>query len=264
MAGLISISKTLNSMFKSFSSLSVMNISKTKCVPRTSSVVCPCSCFHATSVKQDLMEFFDDKNNWAKNEVKVGRSWKKDELRIKSNSDLHKLWFVLLKEKNMLLTMEHESKEQIQLFPNPERIDKVEESMKNLEDVVRERNEAYFKLETGQTGERPVCVRTGSLGLRYNHRMAEHIIPQFMNKEWQQRHKSYAHTRDVKNFITLYREKKFLEKRKARNRERNHVIGLMKRFPNLDFEAVKEQFPSVDIEKIRYQKKTRGHRENIC
>lgn len=25
----------------------------------------------------------------------------------------------------MLLTMEHESKEQIQLFPNPERIDKV-------------------------------------------------------------------------------------------------------------------------------------------
>lgn len=48
------------------------------------------------------------------------------------------------------------------------------------------------------------------------------------------------------------------------SRERNHVIGLMKRFPNLDFEAVKEQFPSVDIEKIRYQKKTRGHRENIC
>lgn len=30
----------------------------------------------------------------------------------------------------------------------------VEESMKNLEDVVRERNRAYFELETGETGER--------------------------------------------------------------------------------------------------------------
>jgi large subunit ribosomal protein L47 len=43
-------------------------------------------------VKHDLMEFFDDKKNWGENEVKVGRSWKKEELRIKSNSDLHKLW----------------------------------------------------------------------------------------------------------------------------------------------------------------------------
>lgn len=33
--------------------------------------------------------------------------------------------FVLLKERNMLLTMEHECKVQFELFPNPERIDKV-------------------------------------------------------------------------------------------------------------------------------------------
>jgi hypothetical protein len=33
--------------------------------------------------------------------------------------------FVLLKERNMLLTMEHECREQTELFPNPERIDKV-------------------------------------------------------------------------------------------------------------------------------------------
>lgn len=40
----------------------------------------------------------------------------------------------------------------------------VEESMNNLETVVRERNEAYYKLETGQTGERPVCTRKGAVG----------------------------------------------------------------------------------------------------
>lgn len=39
-----------------------------------------------------LMAFFDDEKNWSANEVKVGRSWRTDELRLKSNIDLHKLW----------------------------------------------------------------------------------------------------------------------------------------------------------------------------
>lgn len=75
--------------------------------------------------RQDLMEFFDDKKNWGESAVRSGRSWKVDELRIKSNSDLHKLWFVLLKERNMLLTMEADCKRRVELFPGPERIDKV-------------------------------------------------------------------------------------------------------------------------------------------
>lgn len=112
-----------------------------------------------------LDEFFDDRKNWGKTVVKVGRSWKKDELRLKSNSDLHKLWYVLLKERNVLLTMEHHCKEEFQVFPNPERMDKVEESMENLEAVVRERNRAYYQLETGETGERPIEVRENVLGM---------------------------------------------------------------------------------------------------
>lgn len=116
------------------------------------------------------MEFFDDEKNWGANQVKSGRSWTKDELRIKSNTDLHKLWYVLLKERNMLLTMEEDAKTECRLFPSPERLDKVEESMENLESVVRERNKAYHLLETGETGERPGKMETNILGLNFYHK----------------------------------------------------------------------------------------------
>lgn len=138
-----------------------------------------------------LMEFFDDPKNWAEDHVKsgmklysflhfvntlnliflknliiAGRSWNVQELRIKSNSDLHKLWYVLLKERNMLLTMEHAYKKEGDVLPSEERIFKVEDSMKNIEDVIRERNKAYWQLEVDQneTGERPATFRKDVFG----------------------------------------------------------------------------------------------------
>lgn len=117
-----------------------------------------------------LMEFFDEPLNWPENEIKSGRAWKLDELRIKSNKELHQLWFILLKERNMLLTMEHECDKQMELFPSPERLDKVKLSMNNLETVVRERNRAYHLLETGETGERPVRLMRSKLGMHYRYK----------------------------------------------------------------------------------------------
>ena len=55
----------------------------------------------------------------------LGRGWKASELRLKSWDDLQKLWYVLLKEKNMLMTQRQMLQAQNMMFPNPERIPKV-------------------------------------------------------------------------------------------------------------------------------------------
>jgi len=135
-------------------------VAKLKCVE--SNQISRIQPFHLTATKcetsenKNLNQFFEDPKNLKENVIRVGRQWKIDELRLKSNQDLHKLWFVLLKERNMLMTMEEAYKEAVEKFPNPERLDKVEESMENLESVVRERNRAYFELETGESGEENV------------------------------------------------------------------------------------------------------------
>lgn len=67
----------------------------------------------------------------------------------------------------MLLTMEQDAKDQTRLFPSPERLDKVEMSMENLEAVIRERNKAYHELETGEPGERPGKLMKSAFGLKY-------------------------------------------------------------------------------------------------
>lgn len=74
---------------------------------------------------------------------------------------------MLLKERNMLMTMEEACQRAVETFPNPERLDKVQDSMDNLESVVRERNRAYHLLETGETGERPAKLVYNRLGKRY-------------------------------------------------------------------------------------------------
>lgn len=66
----------------------------------------------------------------------------------------------------MLLTMQEAHKSECRAFPNEERIDKVEESMENLEKIVRERNAAYFKLEVSEdaTAERSMAFRMDQFG----------------------------------------------------------------------------------------------------
>lgn len=155
--------------------------------------------------------------------------------------------------------MEHEAIEAHKLFPSPERIDKVKESMENLETAVRERNRAYFELETGETGERPGRMVHNQLGMAFFYRSFEHVIPYFMNRKWREEHKFQYGGSAVFKFLRKYREKLWNTKRKAKNRDRNEVIHLLKRNPELSRDLLKQKFPSVNIERLEKLDKFRGH-----
>ncbi|CAL9089917.1 unnamed protein product [Musa textilis] len=79
----------------------------------------------ARKAQNPLEEFFEaDRSTDEEKPVVYGRGWKASELRLKSWDDLQKLWYVLLKEKNMLMTQRQMLNAQNLRFPNPERIPK--------------------------------------------------------------------------------------------------------------------------------------------
>ncbi|XP_060204763.1 uncharacterized protein LOC132632728 [Lycium barbarum] len=87
-----------------------------------------------------LEQFFEvDRTAEDDKPVVYGRGWKASELRLKSWDDLQKLWYVLLKEKNMLMTQRQMLNAQNLRFPNPERMSKVRKSMCRIKHVLTER-----------------------------------------------------------------------------------------------------------------------------
>ncbi|MCO5602223.1 hypothetical protein L7F22_056351 [Adiantum nelumboides] len=91
-------------------------------------------------LRAGLLDFFEAgrEPDYEKPPV-YGRAWRASELRAKSWEDLHKLWYVLLKEKNMLLTQKQILSSHNMRFPNPERFPKVRLSMCRLKQVLTER-----------------------------------------------------------------------------------------------------------------------------
>jgi large subunit ribosomal protein L47 len=69
----------------------------------------------------------------------IGRSWRANELRLKSSDDLHKLWYVLLIEKNKLKSDQLLSIQMGQYFYGPSSLLKTRTSMSRLLTVVNER-----------------------------------------------------------------------------------------------------------------------------
>ena len=123
-----------------------------------------CRLLQTTLSRRGLEEFFDDPKNWGEEKVKSGASWTCQQLRNKSNEDLHKLWYVLLKERNMLLPLEQEAKRQRLPMPSPERLEKVVDFMDAVDKVVQEREDALRLLQTGQEKPRPGAWRRDIFG----------------------------------------------------------------------------------------------------
>jgi len=69
----------------------------------------------------------------------VGRNWTVSELRRKSFSDLHKLWYVLYKERNILLTESYICRVKALHFPQVSRFQMVKKSMAAIKVVLGER-----------------------------------------------------------------------------------------------------------------------------
>ena len=91
-----------------------------------------------TGTSKDLLQFTEFKLD-QRQQIKNGRSWKPEELRLKSYEDLHKLWYVLLKEKNKLKSDMLMARQLSQMFDGYNDIKKVRLSMARLLTIVNER-----------------------------------------------------------------------------------------------------------------------------
>ncbi|KAG6831940.1 hypothetical protein H0H92_006541 [Tricholoma furcatifolium] len=103
-------------------------------------------------------EVFEDQASKSK---QTGRSWRASELRLKSFSDLHTLWYILLRERNLLATQKEETRRmgvmdtasQISLT----RLYHTRKSMARIKAVLNERRLAYegaVKLVEGERDEK--------------------------------------------------------------------------------------------------------------
>ena len=71
--------------------------------------------------------------------VIAGREWKAVDLRRKSWDDLHRLWFVLLKERNRLQSEKLAYAQVRRGMPDPARLMKVRKSMNRIKQVMAQR-----------------------------------------------------------------------------------------------------------------------------
>ena len=138
----------------------------------------------------------------------------------------------------MIMTMEAEYERNFELFPSPERIDKLEESMENLLDVVNERDRAYNLLEHGVTGEAGNRWVFNQLGIGGWRRCTEHYIPLHYNKNFHCRFNGPWQNK----YLRLLRETRLrVSYRKMKSKERK-IKKLAEAFPHLKGKLDNDEF----------------------
>jgi large subunit ribosomal protein L47 len=108
-------------------------------------------------VRGGIKDFVDSSYLNNKRPKIPGGAWPVEMLRKKSMGDLQQIWFMLLRERNMLLTMkEHYSRhaEELGAWPAPSRLNLVEDSMENIKAVLRERDNKANDAATAMFNDR--------------------------------------------------------------------------------------------------------------
>lgn len=124
---------------KATTGASVVAIARTSVVGTTSTLSHLTTRPFSSYSPSPLDAFRDTVDRETRSTQMVGRSWSVHELRRKSYEDLHKLWYVLYMERNMLLTERQLSRRRKIVFPQPQRLMKVRKSMGAIKHVLGER-----------------------------------------------------------------------------------------------------------------------------
>ncbi|KAJ2511958.1 54S ribosomal protein L4 mitochondrial, partial [Coemansia sp. RSA 2049] len=101
-------------------------------------------------ITRGLEEFFEGGERLPKKPEQTGRAWAASELRLKSWEDLHKLWYVVLKERNILASQTEEANRlgvHQEAFRNKGRIVKCKKTMARIKTVLNERKIAWEKAQ---------------------------------------------------------------------------------------------------------------------
>jgi len=105
--------------------------------------------YSSTAISHLGFEMFYDVKEKADDLVVTGRAWTVADLRRKSFDDLHKLWFILYKERNLVLT----ERERVRRIQRPlskledNRYIKVKRSMAAIKVVLKERSKIRKMLD---------------------------------------------------------------------------------------------------------------------
>jgi large subunit ribosomal protein L47 len=117
-------------------------------------------CFSSQYPPSPLDAFRDPVDRQTRSTNPVGRSWSVKELRRKSYQDLHKLWYVLYKERNMLLTEQQLSRRRQLTFPQPRRFYKVQKSMGAIKQVLGERKREKVAAHLASQMEKSMMIES--------------------------------------------------------------------------------------------------------
>mmetsp|Transcript_3972 Transcript_3972/g.4586 ORF Transcript_3972/g.4586 Transcript_3972/m.4586 type:complete len:119 (-) Transcript_3972:307-663(-) len=101
--------------------------------------------------RRGVQEFWRNPEIAGSTKVQTGRAWEARELRRKSFEDLHKLWYVCLKERNLLESERLAARASHRKWPKPGRLVKVKKTMARIKTVVNERSREYKALQAEQS-----------------------------------------------------------------------------------------------------------------